>query len=886
LRNQAKGKTLYILNEPGNGLHAKDVEKLLSSLKDLTAKGHTLICIAQSKQFINSADWLVEIGPGRGKSGGKLMFEGSPALLSEKNGALSYSVLNKNFISNESHDIAIKFHEKISLRGVRTHNLKYVDVDIPKRKMTVVTGVSGSGKSSLVFDTLAAEATSRFNESMSAYSRSFLKQSNFAKLDFSSGLSPVLAISPTHKAGSLRSTVGTVTGLYDYYRLLFSRIGQCRGYEYTAQNFSFNHQSGACPHCNGLGVELVCNPEALIAKPELSVLNGALCGSTPGKYFGNPDGQFVAILKQAAKEMNLDVDKAYHDLDEESKNLVLYGSGEKVYELDWEFKTKTRTGIQHLSANWPGFCYYIEDEYRRKHTNKTSDKLQALMHEKPCSVCHGGRLKQELLEIELIGKNIVELSKLPISDALIFLENLISEDMSEIEMAVITEIVPRVTDLLYVLESLGLSYITTARSSLSLSGGEMQRVRLAGAFASRLYGVCYVLDEPGMGLHRKDIPALINILKTLVKQGNTVVVLEHDEQFIRAADNIIEMGPAAGINGGEIIVSGSLNDIMLTDTPTGRYLSKSVLPKPVAHQIVEKSFGVKGAKANNLKSIDVDFIRGGLVAVTGVSGSGKSSLLRDVLLASINNGKPVNCDSIYGIEKFDNILSVNQNSISANSLSTILTFTGLMDVVRDCFSKTDDARDMGLKKAAFSYINKEGKCPACGGMGVQKISMDFMSDVNLTCEYCNGTRYRPEVLLCNYKGRNIGEVLDFSVSEAAEFFADNQKLYSSFQLMTELGLGHVKIGQAGNTLSGGESQRLKLAAELIRSKKGKNLFLFDEPSAGLHHQDILALLKVFHRLASLGHTLVYVEHRSEMIAAANQQVCLGPGAGDNGGNLM
>ncbi len=885
LRAKSKGENLYVLNQPGNGLHSADIRQLLQALRSIANAGHTVICLAQSADFLRAADHLIELGPGRGKEGGRLIFQGHPSALKRHPESLSYKSLTSGF-EMQATARPVTVGKNISLKKVHTHNLKNIDVDIPKGKLTVLTGISGSGKSSLAMDSLAAEATSRFTEGMSAYARSFLQQAATAQMDAMEGLPPVRALGARNSMASLRSTVGTLTGLYDYYRLLYSRIAQLRGCEYTARHFSFNHQLGACPACDGLGVELKVNPRALISHPELPVTAGAMKGSAAGRYFGNPDGQFVAVMKAAAAEAGLDLDKPWQELSDKACKLVLYGSGESEYELDWHFKTKTRSGVQHLTETWPGFAWYIEDEYRRKHKNKTSAKLRALLHEVPCSTCGGARLRNELLQMKLLDASIADLSDMTAEKAPGFFEKALRSDLPKGEKAILEEIYPRVRDLMQVMQELGTGYLSMNRGSGSLSGGEMQRVRLAGSFASPLYGMCYVLDEPSQALHEADIPALLKVLKRAVKRGNTLLLTEHNRQVMEAADHIIELGPGSGEQGGEIVARGRAEDIRGENTPTGRFLAEKHLPEPEYHQLMPASFGVKSARANNLKRIDVDFASGGLIAISGVSGSGKSSLLRDVFYASVQAGRPVNCDAIYGTDQFDSIVYVDAGGSSTNRLSTLVSMTGLLDKIRDVFAKTDAAKAAGLKKTAFSYIHKDGKCPVCGGSGVQRISMDFMSDVELPCEACQGARYRPEVLDVTFQGKTIAGVLDMTVSEAAGFFVGHKSLQNAFALMAELGLSHLKLGHAAPALSSGEARRVRLLTDLLNSKSGKRLYLFDEPSRGLHHEDALRLLSLLHRLAENGHSLLYIEHRPEMIAAANQHIKLGPGSGDAGGELM
>ncbi len=886
LKKAKSGDALFILDEPANGLHHFDIQMLIGALEQLKNAGNTILCIAHNSELLAVADYITELGPGRGKHGGFIVAEGNPAEIMADMKSLTAKILTKKYVNKSTVNQSPKGNDKICLKSVTTHNLKGINVNIPKSKMTVIAGVSGSGKSSLAFDTIAAEAESRFNESMSVYARSFLQQANPAEFESISGLSPVMALSSQKINLSERSTVGTMNGLYDYYRLLFSRIGHLQAMNFSAQEFSFNHQSGACPHCNGLGVQLVCNPEALVTNPELSISEGALTGSTPGRYFGNPDGQFVAVLSKAAEELGLDLSPAYPDLSADAKNLVLYGSENRLYELEWHFKNKSRSGVQHLKSEWPGFCYYIEDEFRRKYQNKTSDKLSALMHEKVCTKCLGMRLKPELLEIQLAGKNISELSRMASQESLMFFERLNEQIVGKSVMTLLSEIRPRIVELMQLMQKLGIGYLSLDRRGNAVSGGEMQRVRLAGALSSPLFGVTYVLDEPSSSLHQDDIPALLEVLKAVKDRGNTLILVEHEAQFMRAADYLIELGPGAGRFGGEIISEGTIETFLKIETPSANYLRDTIDLKPFDFPESSLKFGVKAASANNLQQIDVEFRSGCLIAISGVSGSGKSSLVREVIQASLQSKRAVNCDRVYGFEQFCDVKFINQNALNGSAYSTVFTAAGLMDALRECFAKSKEAKAAGLKKSAFSYVNKDGKCPECNGHGVKHLAMDFMSDLDVPCDVCLGYRYKHEVLQVKFRGKHLGEVLQMPLDALYDYFEGNEILQKSVGLMMELGLSHLTAGQSVKSLSAGEKQRVKLLSELIGKQRGNTLFIMDEPAAGLHHADILKLIDVFRRMVNLGHTLLLVEHRPEILQSANQHIVLGPGAGKNGGRII
>lgn len=892
LHQKSTGRTLYLLDEPTIGLHMADVSVLIAALRALTNQGNTVVCVEHDLDLIRQADWLIDLGPGSGTDGGLLIAQGSPAVIAEHPTSATGLALRGAFTHTEQHNTTpAQPPTSIELRGVSTHRLQNINASIPRNALTVITGVSGSGKSSLAFDTLVAESQSRFSESLSTYVRSRLQQGNSAQLESSSGLGPVVALGRRHRASSGRSTVVTITGLYDHYRLLFSRIAQLNGHDVSMQHFSFNHQLGACPHCNGLGVVPTCNPAALIAQPTLSVPEGALLGHKPGNYYGDPHGQHVAILKEVAQQHALNIALPWSELDEATQQVILYGTGEREYDVTWEFKNKTREGVQQVRAPWLGFCNYVDEEYQRKLHNKNIQPLIDLLHDETCTACNGARLKPELLALTVAGKNIAEVTNLSLEAALAFFERA-GAGLSTTERAVFDEGWPRIQALLKSLLSLRLGYLSGNRLSRTLSGGEAQRLRLAGQLSANLYGVTYVLDEPTVGLHPTDTEALMRLLRKLIERGNTVVVVEHDETVIRAADCILELGPGAGHLGGHIMHNGSLAELLkLSDSPTASMLRQPMQSNPEPHALTENAFGLKQANRNNLQAIDVDFTAGGLIAVTGVSGSGKSTLVQHVLLASASKKRPVGCEAAYGLERFDGIFNVDQQPVSTNALSTPATHTGMMDALRNAFAATEVAKSAKLGKSAFSYLHKDGRCASCNGYGQLRTSMDFMSDVWSPCETCNTLRYNDAVLSVKLARHSIGSMLQLSVAEAQELLTPISgkhiaAVVKQLDAMQAVGLGHVRLGQPGNTLSGGEAQRLKLAREMAKAGGSNNLYVFDEPTTGLHLQDIAVLLELFHALARQGHTVLYVEHHPALIAAANQVIELGPGSGPAGGKLI
>ncbi len=874
LQKKDKGETMYIIIEPCIGLHQDNIDSLMKLFDRIKKKGNTIVCIEQDESIIARSDWHIELGPAGGKAGGEIVFQGPPKAL-------------KPTIAQGDRDAKTPAvaSTMIHLQGVQTHGLKSIDVRIPKRQLTVVTGRSGSGKSSLVYDTLYAEANARFTESLSTYHRSFVQQNSEAKIASYSGLGPAIAIKRKASHASKRSTVGTLSGIYDSFRLLYSRIAQARGKSYTAQHFSFNHHLGACLECEGRGSILQCDPEEVIIAPTHSLLEGACSKNKALSYYTDPDGQFIATLLEAAKQHGWNLDHSWSSLERELQQKILFGTDEKKYQVSWQFKTKARKGIQSLEAKWLGLCNYINEEYQRKRHNKNIKALESLMHEVPCPTCQGSRLKSPLLDVRFLGKSIDELSSLSIGDCLQLLQQ--ASTVSDPQIQAICELaLPAVISPMQTLVDLGLDYLQLNRSVTTLSGGEAQRLSLARQLSGHLFGVTYVLDEPSIGLDQKQIKVLLGILKTITQNGNTVVVVEHDPTFIKEADYLIELGPGAGKNGGQVVFQGMVSEINQAKHSLSyrllheekRMLAKSKTSKGSA-------FGIKAAFANNLKRIDVAFHSQQVIAIKGVSGSGKSSLVKEVLYASYMNSRPVSCEQIYGMEQFAEVLMVDQELLRQSRLSTPLSYTGLLDSLKILYAKTDTAKELGLKKVDFSYLSKKGKCPTCSGHGKLKVSMDFMSDIWLVCHDCHGGRYSKLLLDCKINQHSIADVLSLTADEAIDLFA-NEPISEQLSILKQLGLGHLLLGQSATTLSGGEAQRLKLAKSLLQKSKGPTLYLFDEPSTGLHYFDILDLMQVFRSLIERGDTVLFIEHNSSLIDFADQVVALGPGSGLEGGFLI
>lgn len=887
-----KQHTLYLFDEPTTGLHAYDIQILLKALHDLTQKGHTVIVIEHDLDIIKQADYIIDLGPDGGENGGNVVFSGSYSDLKNNKESITAKAIRGDLINIkevQAGNLEQVINAPISIKGASTHNLKDISVDFPRNQLTVITGVSGSGKSSLAFDTLFAEGQYRFTESFSTYTRSLIQQKARPSIVEAKGITPTIAIDNKSITKSSRATVGTLTGIYDLYRLLFSRLSKDKNENRCKEPtslFSFNHQKGSCPICNGLGFELTCDENKLITNPELSLKSGAMKGSKPGQFYGDSYGQYMAILEAVGKVKNIDFGKSWNNLDTNSKNIVLFGTGDTEYDVNWSFKRNSREGVHKFKSDWKGLVYYINDEYKRKHDKQGGAGLLALMKEIKCVSCSGSRLNNKALEYKIHGKNIHEISQLEANESIEFIHKL-SDALESADLLISSEIRRLLIEKLTAMKEIGLGYLTVSRSTMSLSGGEGRRLRLISQLGGELVGVTYVLDEPTVGLHSKDTGRLIKLLKKL-SENNTVVVVEHDEAVIKSADNIMELGPGAGINGGEIILVAENQEFLKSQVSlTSKYLNKK-FKLEISKQNLELNLGlkIKKAKANNLKDIDLNLPTNGITVFSGVSGSGKSSLVFDVIGKSAKYKKAINCDQIIGLEKFNSVVYMDQSSIGKNSLSTPLSFLGLYDLVRDLFAKTDSAKNLKLKASHFSYNSKAGQCENCKGQGQVKIAMDFLSDVYAECEQCNGKRFKDEVLQVKWSGLTISEMLQKTIFEASNIFGLNDKLKKSFDLLVKIGLGHLKLGQSAPTLSGGESQRLKLAKELIKDTKNKSLYLLDEPTTGLHFADIEKLINVLCNLRDQGNALYIVEHHPWFYKLADYLIELGPEGGEKGGYLV
>ncbi len=912
--------------------------------------------------------------------------------------------------------------DKIVIQGAREHNLKNINVEIPRNQLVVITGLSGSGKSSLAFDTLYAEGQRRYVESLSAYARQFLGLMEKPDVDFIEGLSPAISIEQKTASRNPRSTVGTVTEIYDYLRLLFARIGKPHCYkcgkpierqtvqqivdavmalpqgtkfqvlapvvrgrkgEYaqlfeearrdgfvrvrvdgevrdlasdikleknykhnieivvdrliaepgiktrltdsieTALNlasglvlidvigqeeimfsehyacvdcgisveelaprmFSFNSPYGACKTCNGLGTRMEVDPNLVIEDENLSISEGAI--SVWGE---NRDGWYYNQLKSVAREYGFSLDQPWKTLTEEQKRAVLYGTGDR--ELKFTYERGNGRIQAEFYGKFEGVIPNLERRYKQTDSNYIRQWIEGFMNVRPCPACKGARLRPEVLSVYIQGKNIYDVTRLSIGEAAKFFNNL---ELTEREQQIVHQILKEIRQRLGFLLNVGLDYITLDRNAGTLSGGEAQRIRLATQIGSQLVGVLYILDEPSIGLHQRDNARLINTLKNLRNLGNTVVVVEHDQETIESADWVIDLGPRAGIHGGEVVAAGPPNLIAANDKSlTGAYLSgRKRIPIPKKRRPGSGHFlRIYGARGNNLKHLDVEFPLGTLTVVTGVSGSGKSTLVNETLYAALAREimraktTPLPYDRLSGLEHIDKVIDIDQSPIGRTPRSNPATYTGLFTPIRDLFSQLSEAKIRGYKPGRFSFNVKGGRCEACQGDGIIKIEMHFLPDVYVTCEVCKGKRYNRETLEIKYKGKSIADVLDMTVEEALEFFAHIPVIKRKLQTLYDVGLGYIHLGQQATTLSGGEAQRVKLAAELSKVATGRTVYILDEPTTGLHFEDIKMLLGVLNRLVDKGNTVIVIEHNLDVIKTADWIIDLGPEGGDAGGRIV
>ncbi len=914
--------------------------------------------------------------------------------------------------------------DKIIVKGARANNLKNIDVTIPRDKLVVMTGLSGSGKSSLAFDTIYAEGQRRYVESLSSYARMFLGQMDKPDVDYIEGLSPAISIDQKTTSKNPRSTVGTVTEIYDYLRLLWARVGtphcpKCgkeirqqtidqiidqvlslpegtriqvmapvirgkkgehakifedakrSGYvrarvdgnlyeldeeikleknkkhtieivvdrliirpdiqqrltdsvetasgltgglvvvnllreerdltfsqnyacedcgisieELTPRMFSFNNPFGACPTCTGLGSQLKVDPELIVPDKSLSILEGAIQASGWNNIRG--DGISRMYFDALAKKYHFSLTDPWETLPEDVRSTILYGTGGEKLELHYD----QPRGKGVLYQPFEGICNNVERRYKETQSDASKRELEELMAECPCPTCKGKRLKKESLAVTVGDKDIDALTRMSVVDELQWVDRL---ELTHQQHLIADRILKEIKSRLGFLQSVGLGYLTLSRSAGTLSGGESQRIRLATQIGSSLMGVLYILDEPSIGLHQRDNDKLLATLQNLRDLGNTLLVVEHDEDTMRAADYLIDIGPGAGIHGGEVVAAGTPEEVMANpNSLTGQYLSgKKRIPVPETRRPGNgKSLKVIGAAENNLRHIDVEFPLGTFTVVTGVSGSGKSSLVNEILFkklgVELNRMKvhPGRCDRIEGIEYLDKVVDIDQSPIGRTPRSNPATYTGLFNDIRDLFASTQEAKSRGYGPGRFSFNVRGGRCEACSGDGVLKIEMHFLPDIFVPCEVCKGRRYNRETLEVRYKGKNIADVLEMTVDEAVEFFAPLPRIRNKLQTLCDVGLGYVKLGQPSTELSGGEAQRVKLATELSKIATGKTIYILDEPTTGLHTDDVRKLLEVLQRLVDSGNTVVVIEHNLDVIKCADHLIDLGPEGGDGGGTIV
>ena len=914
--------------------------------------------------------------------------------------------------------------DKIFIKGARENNLKNIDLEIPRDKLVVVTGLSGSGKSSLAFDTIYAEGQRRYVESLSSYARMFLGQMDKPDVDYIEGLSPAISIDQKTTSKNPRSTVGTVTEIYDYLRLLWARVGvphcpKCgkeirqqtidqivdkimelpqgtriqvlspvvrsrkgehvkvfedakkSGYvrarvdgiaydlseeikleknkkhnieivvdrlvikpdlgrrltdsaetamalsggllyidlvstgeimsfsqnyacddcgisleELEPRLFSFNNPHGACPTCTGLGVQLLVDPELIMPNPELSIAEGGIVAS--GWSNIKNDSISRMYFEALAKRFHFKLTDPLNTLPREAMDAILNGTKGEPLQLKYE----RSEGYGVIRREFEGIIPNLERRYRETQSPAMRADIEECMSETPCPACQGMRLKKTALAVTVGGMNIADFCNLSVFKALEFIEGL---ELSEKEQMIAERIVKEIKARLGFLTSVGLGYLSLSRAAATLSGGESQRIRLATQIGSSLMGVLYILDEPSIGLHQRDNEKLLRTLKQLRDLGNTLIVVEHDEDTMRAADYVVDIGPGAGINGGQVVCAGSIEDICACpDSITGAYLSgRKKIPVPEKRREGSgKSIWIRGARENNLKNIDVESPLGKLICVTGVSGSGKSSLINEIfyktLAAEKNRVKvrPGKCDRMEGLEYVDKVIALDQSPIGRTPRSNPATYTGVFNDIRNLFAATQDARLRGYNQGRFSFNVKGGRCEACCGDGLLKVEMHFLPDVYVPCEVCGGKRYNRETLEVKYKGKSIADVLDMTVEEACGFFENQPKIYNKIKTLYDVGLGYVRLGQSSTTLSGGEAQRVKLATELSKRSTGSTVYVLDEPTTGLHVADVHRLINILDQFADAGNTVVVIEHNLDVIKVADHIIDLGPEGGDGGGELV
>ncbi len=883
LHKSKKGETLYVLDEPTTGLHSKDVDLLLIALNELVEKGNTVIVVEHNLDFIYNADWLIDLGPDSGSKGGEVVFIGYP-----KNLLKSKTYTAKALMQNE----ACKVNEVLSpqtknksmlFKNISTNNLKNINTEIFLNKITMVTGVSGSGKSSLVFDTIYSQCRNKFTESMSSYARRMMTKIKRPDIEESRGLTPVIAISQKkYSVRNPRSILASVTEIFDLYRLLFSRFGLINGNnispnEFSMSAFTFNSPEGSCSKCNGLGRILKVDPEKFITDKNKSILSGGLDGSKIGKFYGDKYGQYVNILKAVGNIEGIDFYKPWNELTLAEKEIVMEGIPDKKYNVEWVFKRGNREGIHSLLTEWKGFSNLILEEYKLKQGKKSAKEIEKLLSEFECDLCEGKRYNSDVLKIKYKKLNISDLLQMTIEESFAFFK-LLNRDN---EKQIIEEISEKLKNLL----DIGLGYLQLNRLTETLSGGELQRVRLASQLSSKLCGVTYILDEPTLGLGKEEIEALVKIIKKIQAMGNTFIIVDHNKELIKIADNIIELGPKAGTDGGKITFTGTTNEFKKSDCLTSKYFyrNKNLLREK---NNSESFFQINNANLFNLKNINIKVPKNNLVVITGKSGAGKSTLFFDVLYQSIAQNKSIGCSGIVGADSFEDVISVDQNFIHTSKKSLLVTFTEILSPIKKIFASTELAKKKEVKEKEFSIGQGKGVCENCKGEGIVTTALDFLSDVSTVCEVCNGKRFKDYILEIKYNNLNLNDVLNLTVTNGIDYFHFQKSIVEKLQLLNDVGLGYLKLGQPTSQMSGGELQRLKLANNILKKERAKVLYLFDEPTSGLHYADVENLILLFDKLITKGASIICITHNELLIENSDYIIELGPKGGPEGGRII
>lgn len=876
MMKNTKSSTLYILDEPTTGLHSYDVEILLKAVSKLVKNGHTVIIIEHHEDVIRSANHIIELGEFSGKYGGNIIFEGKLPELLKANTATAKALNNELNIVARKENIALSEDKNLRFKNVSTNNLKSVDICIPKNELTVFTGVSGSGKSSMAFDTIYKAGRDAYFETFPTYLRSRMDHKSEAKFDSFENLNACISLEHKKSKANMRSTLGTYSGVYDLYRLLFSRISENANAEVCDKEsgfFSFNKQEGACSQCKGLGELIMPNADAFIDNADLGILDGAISKSKIAKFYVDANGQYYWTLKAICNILDIDIHKAWNEQSEDVKALVLFGNNEHLLDVEWKFERKGKAGVHNFKGYWQGLSNLIFDEYNRKKGDKRVDAFIGIMKYEKCSICHGKRLNNKALSYEINGLNISELTSFDIAkshNTLVGWQNNLSDNKNIIAKDIILELLAKFE----ILMDLDLGYIQLNRNLNTLSAGEMQRISLASSLGARMTDITYVFDEPSRALHPKNRVKVLKKIKQLCEEGNTVIAVEHSDEFINAADNIFEFGPAAGQSGGNV-KKVSKEEIKEQRKKFKRQKLKSVT----------SSISLKSAFANNLKNIDVELPLNSILGIKGVSGSGKTSLLRDVIYKSIIANRAINCKSLTGLQHFDSCKYITSEFVESASNQNVAAYLKVIENIRKLFANTINAKADGCKVNYFSNLAK-GKCNSCGGSGELNVKMDFISDVSEICPECGGSGFNADVLQYKYCEKNIAEVQTLNIDSALDFFRNEKNIADKLSLLQKIGLGYLPLSQKLKQLSLGEIQRLKLATNIIYSKNEKILFLLDEPSKGLSYKDIKSLFSVFDKLISQGHSIIMVEHNSTVLDNCDHIIELGPGAGELGGRLI